>query len=86
MDGIHAGVALLLLIAFIQGAVIGVVVAVSIASRREDRLYSLTGQAPDAMCQGVRRLMGVATWNAPPEARPPAMAGNRHSQGRELDR
>jgi len=86
MDGIDAGVALLLLIAFIQGAVIGVVAVVSIASRREDWRYSLTGQAPGAMCQGVRRLMGVATWNDSPQAWPRALAGDRHSQGRDQDR
>jgi hypothetical protein len=59
MSGIEMVVAIFLLIAFISGAVIGVVVIVSIASRREDRLYSLAGEAPDAMCRGARRFMGV---------------------------
>jgi hypothetical protein len=59
MSGIEVVVAIFLLIAFISGAVIGVVVIVSVASRREDRLYSLAGEAPDAMCRGARRFMGV---------------------------
>ncbi len=61
MSGIQVVVAIFLLIAFLSGAVIGVVVVVSIASRREDRLYSLVGEAPDAVCRGARRFMGVWT-------------------------
>lgn len=61
MSGLEAAVAIFLLIAFIGGVVIGVVVIVSIASRREDRLFSLTGQAPDAVCRGARRFTGVWT-------------------------
>jgi hypothetical protein len=66
MSGIEMVVAIFLLIAFIGGAVIGVVVIVSIASRREDRLYSLAGEAPDAMCRGARRFMGVWTFGGWP--------------------
>jgi hypothetical protein len=71
--GSAAAVAILLLIAFISGVVIGIVLIVSIASRREDRLHSLVAEAPGAVSQGVRRLMGVGTrggWSAgqPPEA------------------
>jgi len=61
MSGIDAAVAIFLLIAFIGGIVIGVVVIVSIASRREDRQFSLTREAPDAMCRGARRFTGVWT-------------------------
>lgn len=61
MGGIGAAVAIFSLIAVIGGVVIGVVVIVSIASRREDRLFSLTREAPDAMCRGVRRFTGVWT-------------------------
>lgn len=61
MSGIEAAMAIFLLIALIGGVVIGVVVIVSIASRREDRRYSLVEEAPDAMCRGARRLMGVGT-------------------------
>lgn len=61
MSGIGVAVAIFSLVAFIGGVVLGVVVIVSIASRREDRLYSLTGEAPDAVCRGARRLMGAWT-------------------------
>lgn len=61
MSGAEAAVAIFSLIAFIAGAVVGVVVIVAIASRREDRLFTLTGQAPDAMCRGARRFTGVWT-------------------------
>lgn len=61
MSGIEASAAIFLLIALIGAVVIGVVVVVAIASRREDRLFSLTREAPDAMCRGVRRFTGVWT-------------------------
>ena len=61
MSGTGVAVAIFLLIAFIGGVVLGVIVIVSIASKREDRLYSLTRQAPDAMCRGARLLIGVGT-------------------------
>jgi hypothetical protein len=60
MGGIDAGVAILLLSALVAGITIGIVVVVSIASRREDRLYSLDGRAPDAACRGARWLTGVS--------------------------
>lgn len=59
MSGLEAAAAIFLLIVFIGGAVIGVIVTVSIASRREDRQFSLTREAPDAMCRGARRFTGV---------------------------
>jgi len=61
MSGIEAAVAIFLLIAFIGGVLMGVIVIVSVASRREDRLFSLTGEAPDAVCRGARRFTGVWT-------------------------
>lgn len=61
MSGIAASTAIFSLIVLIGGVVIGVVVVVAIASRREDRLFSLTREAPDAMCRGVRRFTGVWT-------------------------
>jgi len=61
MGGIDAGVAILLLSALVAGITIGIVVVVSIASRREDRLYSLGSKAPDASCRGARWLTGVTT-------------------------
>jgi hypothetical protein len=59
LSGIGVSVAIFLLVAFIGGVVLGLVVIVSVSSRREDRLYSLTGEAPDAVCRGARRLMGA---------------------------
>lgn len=61
MSGIAVAVAIFLLVAFIGGVVLGVVVIFSVASRREDRLFSLTGKAPDAVCRGARRLVGAGT-------------------------
>ena len=59
MSGIEVAAAMGILFAFVIGIVIGVVLIISIASRREDRLFSLWGEAPDAACQGARRLVGV---------------------------
>jgi hypothetical protein len=72
MSGIEVAVAIALLIAVTGGVVIGVIVLVSVASRREDRLFTLTGEAPDAVCRGARRLIGVWTrggWPAEPVSR-----------------
>lgn len=59
MSGLDVGVAILLLIAFIAGIAGGLVLVVSVASRREDRLHSLTGAAPGPACEGARRLVGA---------------------------
>jgi hypothetical protein len=60
MGGIDVGeVAIILLIVFMAGAMGGVVLVVSFASLREDRRYSLTGEAPGPVCAGARRLTGV---------------------------
>ena len=45
--------------AFPIGTLIGVIGSVAVASHREDRLYSLWGEPPDATSAGVRRLLGV---------------------------
>ncbi len=52
-------VAMVVLIAFIAGVAGGVVLIVSLASRREDRLHSLTGEAPGPACRGARWLTGA---------------------------
>ena len=60
MGGIDIGeVAILILIVFIAGAMGDVILIVSFASLREDRRYSLTGDAPDSACAGARRLTGA---------------------------
>lgn len=59
MGSVEVAAATVILVAFAIGIVIGVVLVVSFASRREDRLKSLWGEAPDPACRGVRRLVGA---------------------------
>jgi hypothetical protein len=56
MGSTDALLAIMLLVGFLGGIVLGIIVIVSIASRREDAHYSLDRAAPDAACGGVRRL------------------------------
>jgi hypothetical protein len=44
---------------FLGGMVTGVIAAVAIAVRREDRRYTLAGEAPDRLSRNARRLTGV---------------------------
>jgi hypothetical protein len=46
-------------LSLVTGLVIGITAIVAMAVRREDRLYSLTRQAPGVAARGVRRLTGV---------------------------
>jgi hypothetical protein len=80
MSGIEMAVAMALLIAFIGGVVTGVVVLVSVASRREDRLFTLTGEAPDALCRGARRLIGVWTRSGRPADPMPRLKIDAHGR------
>jgi len=80
MNGIDVLVAISLLIAFIGGVVMGIVVIVSIASKREDRLGSLTGTAPGPSCEGTRWLTGVGV-----RGYPSAPAGPSHDEGGNED-
>ena len=52
-------VTLAICFAFPMGVVIAIIGSVCVASRREDRRYSLWEEPPGAMCAGVRRLLGV---------------------------
>ncbi len=61
MSGIQMAVAILFLIAFLFGVVSGIVLTVSLASRREDKLGTLTAEAPDAACLGARWLVGAGS-------------------------
>jgi hypothetical protein len=61
MGSIGAVFAIFLLIAFLGGIFIGVIMIASLASRREDDLHSLTGEAPGPVCEGIRRLTGAHT-------------------------
>lgn len=84
MSGIEAEALILLFIAFVMGAFIGVVAIASYAYRREDRRGSLSGRVPGAVCKGARRLTGVGTigpvgpagWIVP-EQHPGGEAGQR---------
>jgi hypothetical protein len=44
---------------FLGGLVVGVIAVIAIAVRREDRRYSLAGDAPDRLSRNTRRLTGV---------------------------
>ena len=59
MDHIMVAVGIGMALVFAIGVVLGVIVMVSMASNREDRLGSLTRQPPDVLARGARRLNGV---------------------------
>jgi hypothetical protein len=59
MTGSDIAVAVGILVVFLGGIVLGVIVMVSAAIRREERMFSLTGRAPDAMTSGARLLTGA---------------------------
>ena len=67
MSSVEVAVGIGILGVFVLGIAIGIVLVVSFASRREDRLYSLWGDAPDPACRGARRLLGVWVRGARPE-------------------
>ncbi len=53
--------AIMLLIDFLVGVMFGIVGSASLASRREDRDYSLLHAPPDPLRDGVRVIHGVYT-------------------------
>ena len=53
--------AIAILIDFLFGVTFGVFGSASLASRREDRVYSLVHAPPDPLCDGVRAIQGVYT-------------------------
>ena len=53
-------------LSLVTGLVIGITAIVALAVRREDRLYSLTRQAPGVAARGVRRLTGVGLRDVTP--------------------
>jgi hypothetical protein len=60
LEAIMAGVVVASAVSvFLGGLVIGVIVVIAIAVRREDRCYSLAGDAPDRLSRNTRRLTGV---------------------------
>lgn len=69
----HIVVAIGIGMAFVfgTGVVLGILAMIAMAVRREDKGYTLTGEAPDSGARGVRRLTGVGLRDIiiPPEAR-----------------
>ena len=60
LEAIMAGVVIAMTVAvFLGGVVLGVIAVVAIAVRREDRRYTLAGDAPDRLSRNTRRLTGV---------------------------
>jgi hypothetical protein len=53
-----AGIAVIITL-FLGGVVTGLTVVVALAVRREDRRFSLPGEAPDRISRSTRRLIGV---------------------------
>jgi hypothetical protein len=52
---------------FLGGVVIGAIVVVAIAVRREDRAYSLGDDAPGRMSKSARKLTGLGCRDLDPE-------------------
>lgn len=63
-----AGVVVVVTIAlFFGGVVVGVVAVVAVAVRREDRAYTLIGDAPNRISKSARRLNGLGRRDLDPE-------------------
>jgi hypothetical protein len=59
MGGSNSGLAIVMLAVFLGGVMLGIVGMVSVAVRREERRFSLFGEAPGAAARGARRLTGL---------------------------
>jgi hypothetical protein len=60
LEAIMAGVVVVVAIAvFLGGIVVGIMAVVAVAVRREDRRYTLAGEAPGRLARGTRRLTGM---------------------------
>ena len=59
MDRTMIAVAIGMALVFAAGVILGFLVMISMASRREDKLGTLTRQPPDAAARGARRMYGV---------------------------
>jgi hypothetical protein len=70
MDHIVVAVGIGMALVFDIGVIFGIIVMTSMAIRREDRCYTLTGLPPDVVARGVRRLSRVGLRDIiPPEDR-----------------
>jgi hypothetical protein len=54
-----AGVVTVVIALFLGGVVVGAMVAVALAVHREDRGFTLVGEAPGRLASSARRLNGV---------------------------
>ena len=59
MDRTMIAVAIGMALVFAAGVILGFLVTISMASKREDRQGTLLRQPPDAAARGARRLHGV---------------------------
>jgi hypothetical protein len=62
-----ASTAIETIIALFAGGMTGVIAVVALSVRREDRRYSLAGEAPDRMSRSARKLNGVGLRDVDPE-------------------
>ena len=69
MDHIVVAMGIGMALVFDMGVMLGIIVMISMAVRREDRSYTLTGRPPDVGARGVRRLtrLGLRDIIIPPE-------------------
>jgi hypothetical protein len=68
-----AGAVVLVIISlFLGGVTVGIIAAVAISVRREDRRFTLIGAAPDRISQSARWLNGVGRRDLDPELLRPA--------------
>lgn len=79
-------VTLAICFAFPMGVVVAIIGSVCVASRREDRRYSLWEEPPDAMCAGVRRLLGVWVRGDRPELESFRQEAHQKPVGKEIRR
>jgi hypothetical protein len=59
LEAIMASVVVVAVAVFIAGLVMGVIVVIAIAVRREDRRYTLAVDSPDRLSRTARRWTGV---------------------------
>lgn len=68
VDRIMVAVAIGMALVFAVGVMLGFFVTISMASRREDKLGTLTRQPPDVVARGARRAYGVGLRDITPRA------------------
>jgi hypothetical protein len=74
LEAIMAGVVIAAAVAvFLGGIVVGIIAVIAIAVRREDRRYTLAGEAPGRLARSARRLTGVKRRDLDAEFLRPAM-------------